>query len=201
MLAPLTSSILLAQDWSLINKLTPLVLDNNDGLGMAIDIDGSVLAIGAWTDDMNETPTRVSEAGAAYVYEKNMSGTWVLQDKVFSPNPESLGYFGHAVAVVGDEVIIGAYNEDTDQNTILNNGRVYIFEKRTNSGYELKQILQAPDGNNGDFFGFTLATSEEHLVVGAHNHRLDLAGNNPLRESGAVYISENKMISGIIYKN
>ena len=65
--------------------------------------------------------------------------TWVQEAYLKAPNAEAYDSFGSSVAVSGDTVAVGAYNEDSNQTTITNGvtasadntassaGAVYIF--------------------------------------------------------------------------
>ncbi len=56
----------------------------------------------------------------------------VTEDYLKSASPESLDFFGNAVAVAGDTVVVGVYGEDSDGSSPANNsasgsGAAYVF--------------------------------------------------------------------------
>jgi FG-GAP repeat protein len=68
--------------------------------------------------------------------------------------------YGRAVAVAGNTAFVGAPRQDNDT------GAVYVFE-RTPDGWVEVQKLVASDATENLFFGFSLATMGNHLLVGA----------------------------------
>jgi hypothetical protein len=69
----------------------------------------------------------------------------------------------------------------TDNTTSSNAGAIFVFEK-TASGWIDKTKLLASDGQDGDRFGYSLAYSDNYLIVGAKD--VDALGSN----SGAAYL-------------
>ncbi|MFZ5797427.1 MAG: hypothetical protein C4563_06890 [Desulfobulbus sp.] len=70
-------------------------------------------------------------------------------------------WFGLSVAISGDTVVIGTYN-----NSIT---PVYVFTKLSSGWTDMTQTakLTASDGTAGDFFGSSVAISGDTIVVGA----------------------------------
>ena len=76
--------------------------------------------------------------------------------------------FGAAVAVDGDTMVVGMPHEENARNI---RGAVYVYGRdvpgdRT-STWNLLQILEAPDGVEGDYFAGSLDIDGDTLVVGA----------------------------------
>ena len=61
-----------------------------------------------------------SASGAAYVYRRNM-GLWEEEAYLKAPNAAANDNYGAAVAISGDTIVVGAYDEDSNQ-TIITNG-------------------------------------------------------------------------------
>lgn len=137
---------------------------NNDGRGD--------YAIGAAYEDVGG----VNEAGRVYLY----SGTNGALLKTFvSPNPVSTGRFGNAVGGLPDaggnglgDVVIGAARENPGGN-LFEAGRAYIFSGTT---YNLMQSLVSPNGENGGYFGTSVAGVDDRdgdgfgdVVIGAQS--------------------------------
>jgi hypothetical protein len=109
---------------------------------------------------------------AAYVYSR-IGSNWILYQTLTAGEPSDS--FGHAVAINGTNIVIGAPNNgDFDQ------GAAYVF---TLAGtlWTQKQKLMKSNGTWGDHFGASVAINGATIVVGA------------LRESntGAVYIFDS----------
>ena len=69
--------------------------------------------------------------------------------------------FGYSVAVSGNTVIVGARHDDDNG---YNSGSAYLFDATT--GAELAKLVSS-DGAAYDFFGCSVAISENTLIIGA----------------------------------
>jgi FG-GAP repeat len=101
--------------------------------------------------------------GAAYLYQKDATGTWQFVKKLVASDRARDDYFGGSVAISGDTVVVGAYGDDIDQ------GSAYIFERDqggANTWGQVKKLL-ASDGAEDDSFGGLVAISGDTVVVGA----------------------------------
>ncbi len=118
--------------------------------------------------------------------------------------------FGYPVAISGNTLVVGAYQEDSSTNSIihgddlsatndsgLENGAVYIF-KRSGLTWALEAYLKAPNNSNEDNFGASVAIDGDTVVVGVSYensntgsiiHGSDLSGtNNSGMVNGAAYV-------------
>ena len=147
-----------------------------DLFGMAVALDKNTLVIGAPSADTSG----FQDSGRAYVYTKENHHFELAQELVAS-NPSSKVYFGVAVAVLGDTIAIGAPYTSDDKAT--QNGSVYIFTRNNNDNkYHETQILTASDGQDMDWFGWSLAMTDDTLVIGAPYD------DNGGSQQGSVYI-------------
>jgi len=92
---------------------------------------------------------------------------WTLttqQQKIQASDKELNDFFGTAVAISGDTVIVGAWKEDT---TAADAGAAYIFTK-TGTTWTQQQKIQASDAQAGDQFGISVSIDGETVVVGAY---------------------------------
>jgi hypothetical protein len=151
-----------------------------DQFGYSVSINGvgDIALIGA-KQDYNVG----GNAGAAYIFSKNVSDIWSQRQKLLSSDIQAGDYFGVSVAIntVGDTAIIGAGGEDTGG---LNAGAAYIFTKNASDIWSQKQKIQASDRQADDFFGYPVAINGvgDIAVVGAGAE--DTGGIN----AGAAYI-------------
>jgi len=106
-------------------------------------------------------------------------------------NPGQDDQFGRSVAVSGDTLIVGAYEEDSDatgvdgignSNGAPNSGAAYIFV-RQGSNWVQQAYLKASDTGAGHEFGISVAISGDIAVVGARQQQNDASGS-----SGAAYV-------------
>jgi hypothetical protein len=103
-------------NWTEIQKLVAPDQFSNDFFGSSVAIDPEPLIEGARAQDKDENGQNLMEAaGAAYIYEKNKSGTWDLVFKAVASDREAGDTFGESVAISGDHAIIMAPLEDEDE--------------------------------------------------------------------------------------
>lgn len=163
--------------------------DADDNLGYSVAVSGDTVVVGAWCEDSNQTvvtngsaasaDNSASYAGAVYVFV--WSGTaWSQQAYLKPPNATSGYYFGEAIAVSWDTIVVGSQMESSGQTTITNgstaptdyarpgSGAAYVFVR---SGVEWAQqaFLKAPNAGSTDHFGWSVAASADTVVVGAYN--------------------------------
>ena len=144
-------------------KLISRDRSDDDELGWSVAVDGDTLVIGALGDDPNNT-------GAAYVFTRDAGG-WSQVGKLTAADRRDDAGFGYAVAVHGDTIVVGAYEED--HGTTSDVGAAYVFTKPANGWAVMNQTarLTASDAAGDDKFGTSVAVHEDTIVVGApENH-------------------------------
>ncbi len=143
----------------------------SDNLGESIDIDGVTVIAGAPDEDSGG-----SSSGAAYIFIHN--GTrWAEQAKLTHSSSQANDRFGVAVAVSGNNAIVGA---DGDDGSGSNAGTAYAFV-RSGASWSTGAALTPSDPLAGDRFGLSVAVSGDTAVVGA-------AHKNGDSSPGAVYV-------------
>jgi hypothetical protein len=183
-----------------------------DVFGYRVAISGDTVVVGAPGEDSNASGVNgnqgnnsLSFAGAAYVFVR--SGTnWSQQAYLKASNPDVEDNFGAAVAVSGDTVVVGAYNEssnatgvngDQTDNSAYHSGAAYVFV-RNGTNWTQQAYLKASNTAAGDefsgFYGGALAISGDTIVVGSSHEGSDGIGvngnqsNDGAPDSGAAYI-------------
>jgi hypothetical protein len=159
--------------------------------GHAIAISGNTMVVGARFD-----PTTASQAGAAFVYvrEGSFGTTWEQQAKLLANDGAVADKFGQSVAISGDTIVVGAYQDDSP---LSNGGSAYVFV-RNGTTWTQQQKLTAGDGTADDEFGNAVAIIGDTLVVGAHF--ADLPSNSAagsayvFARSGTVWTQVQKLI-------
>jgi len=101
-------------------------------------------------------------SGSAYVFTFNGT-TWMEQAKLSASDGAVLDWFGISVAIMGDTIMVGAYNDD-DNGT--DSGSLYVFT-RTGTTWTQQAKLTASDGAANDRFGTSVAIDGDTIVVGA----------------------------------
>ncbi len=167
-----------------------------DQFGVSVAISGTTLVVGAHAEDHDSNGVAGDEVnvGAAYIFQKDQGGTnnWGQVKKLVSSDGATLDFFGHAISISGNTVVVGAYGEAHDTNGDGTDetrvGAAYIFHKDqggTNNWGQLRK-LTAFDGAEGDSFSEdAVSISGGVVVVGAWSD--DNAGGT---NAGAIYIYE-----------
>jgi hypothetical protein len=120
-------------------------------LGYAVAIDGDTVIVGA----PNHTGAAGGNSGAAYVFVRD-NNQWSLRQTLQSDTPGPNQFFGAAVGVEGDTIVVGASGEQIVHSFRRNGVHWSHFERIT-----------APDLLGGEGFGHSLALSDDRLLVGA----------------------------------
>ncbi|MFM8269507.1 MAG: IPT/TIG domain-containing protein, partial [Pseudomonadota bacterium] len=117
------------------------------------------------------------QSGAAYVY-KRTGTTWAQEAYLKASNNNAYDRFGYSLSISGDTIVVGAYEEDSNETTITNgttassnnsngqSGAAYVY-KRTGTTWAQEAYLKASNNKPGDSFGNSLSISGETIVVGA----------------------------------
>jgi len=135
--------------------------DYNDCFGTSLAMIGDNILVGAHGDD-----TTSPNGGAVYLFDGD-SGELIRAFE--NPTPEAGDYFGHRVAAMGDNVLVGAYRDNTAGQYA---GAVYLFDGSTG---DLLQTFLNPNGED-DYFSVSIAAVGDDVLVGAHTtHDLDLS--------------------------
>jgi hypothetical protein len=135
-----------AQTWNQITKsYSPSFALNLlvETYGFTVAMEGNYAIVGAYKCD--------SYKGAAYVLYFNGSN-WTNLGRLTATDRTSDDYFGRSVSISGDNIVIGAYQDD-DNGT--NSGSVYVFTKPATGWTDMTQTakIKPSDGAAYDSFG------------------------------------------------
>lgn len=149
-----------------------------DQLGFSVGISGDTIAVGAWKDNEDGK----TDNGSAYVFERDSGGVgnWGQVAKLVPSDTKTNDWFGFAVDVDGDNVVVGK----PIRNPRAREGNAYIFSRNqggTDNWGESK-VLASPNSAPRDQYGHSVRLDGNNVIVGA---RLDkIAANN----AGAAYL-------------
>lgn len=163
-------------EWTQEAKLLAADREIGDWFGISVDISGTYAVIGA----VEENAAR----GAAYVFERNGSGVWVQVAKLEATIRKASDRFGNSVSISGNNIIVGAYHEDEDENeagNMQNAGSAYIFS-RVAGVWGFSQKIVASDRDTNDYFGYSVAVWEDKIIAGAYHRDIPT-----LSEYGGAY--------------
>ena len=154
--------------WTEEAKLTASDSASQWLFGSGVSISDNTALIGAWANG----------SGAAYIYRFN-DFTWIEEAKLTASDGDNGDHFGYAsVSISGDKAIVGAHRDDTNGT---NSGAAYIYQFDGTSWLETAKLV-ASDGEDFDYFGASVATYGNRIVIGA-----DGDDDNGL-SSGSAYI-------------
>jgi hypothetical protein len=170
-----------------------------DRFATSIAIDGSNVVVGAPSYDVSGG----EDIGAAYIFENGAEIIFFsgLEQVVLDGRFE-FDEFGGAVAIDGETIVIGAINgddvdvvekprtdgngnpvkdEDGEQLVDLvpevqtpNVGLFQIIRRSPTSGFwQVEGSIVLEEGNTGDWFGYSLDTEDNQIIVGAPLRDLD----------------------------
>jgi gliding motility-associated-like protein len=146
----------------------------NENFGQSVSLSENHLVVGAPnTNDFG------LKSGAVYIYELADTGLLINEQKIFSSEQQSFSYFGHAVDIFENQLIVGAIG--TKYN-FLEEGSAYIFNKNSNGNWILEDAYAAFDAASNHRFGNSVALSADDFAIGARDHSENGAS------SGAVYV-------------
>jgi hypothetical protein len=157
-----------------VHSLTFPDAEENDCFGNALAMAGDYLAVGAEADDSSAI-----NAGRVLVYDlggAEPSQPWLtLTQPVAQPN----GYFGTAVALTVDHLVVGAYRDDTAAE---NAGTCYVYHLSGGTPGTPVGTPDKPLPAVADYFGNAVAMGGNTILVAAlHDDRGDI-------ESGCTYV-------------
>jgi hypothetical protein len=151
--------------WTQQQRITSVQwgVTENDRFGQSIDMDDSMLLVGAPGVDVG--------IGAAYVFKINDAGIY-LADQIFNPpsSTQDEGVdpteFGSSVTIGVHTIAVGAEAEDVE---FVDCGSVYVYARsHAVAFFELQQQLVPSDPHRFDHFGRAVAMQDDVVVVGHH---------------------------------
>lgn len=192
--------------WAQQGYLKASNTDPNDLFGQAVSVSDDTLVVGAGSESSaatgvygDQSSNSANNSGAAYVFVRQ-AGTWGQQAYLKASNTESSDFFGEAVSVSRNTIVVGATLESSgaagvDGNQFNNSspgsGAAYVFG-RNGSFWTQQAYLKASNPTPEDFFGVSVAVSDETVIVGAHLEDsiatgVDGSQTNSSTNTGAAY--------------
>ena len=181
-------------------RLTVPGLASFADLGISVDVEGDVVAVGAQYSNAggatNEGAAYVFEKGAAAWSDKTQTGALV---NFYGEADDRLGY-SVAVGASGATIVAGAPADDVGTAPVkFDQGSVVVFNRPAatwgilNGGIEYHEAtLLAPDGVADDSLGYGVAMEGDTIVGGALF--ADVAGRV---SQGAVYVWQGAVLTWI----
>ena len=158
----------------------------SDAFGTSVAINSDTIVVGATGDDVGANGNQ----GSAYVFVRNGT-SWSLQQKLTATDGAAGDNFGNSVAISGDTIVVGAFQDNSRQ------GSAYVFA-RSGPSWTQQQKLTASDAAGSDLLGTSVGISGETIVVGAPGD--DVTSTNQgsayiFVRNGATWIQQQKLIA------
>ncbi|MBP6218808.1 MAG: FG-GAP repeat protein [Oligoflexales bacterium] len=216
-----------SSSWIQEAYIKPPFVSQNDHFGQVLALVSDTLVIGVPDEDSATTgitqgaPSSDDNAslnsGAVYIYKRS-NNSWTLDAYIKANNSGAGDAFGSAVAISEDQstLIVGARNEDSNNNTVTsgstiadNNlgtdvGAVYIF-KRAAGVWAQEAYLKPNNARDGALFGWSVTISQNTVIVGARDESSNQntittgatsgSSDHSLAGAGAVYVFERSGIA------
>ncbi|QDV05547.1 hypothetical protein Poly30_10450 [Planctomycetes bacterium Poly30] len=127
--------------WTRVLRVVPDATSGDRYCGVSVAMDGNTAVIGA---------TQTNQVGAVYHYER-AGGAWSEIERLQPGNLGANATFGHSVAVRGDQLVVGAY-QDTAAGLLA--GSAWTFERVGGSFVPRARLVQS---SPPAFHGFSVA--------------------------------------------
>ena len=146
-----------------INASDPWLLNQ---FGYTVSLNGDTLVIGA--------PFHDSDKGAVYIFSRNQGAApdnadnWGQTQKRMANHAETGDHFGYGLSLNGDQLVVGAPDEDSQGESA---GAVYVFYRNyggtaDNWGQVKKTLVTG--GAAGNKFGWSVSGDSDAALVGAN---------------------------------
>jgi len=146
-------------NWGQVKKLMAPTAENNDAFGMSVAVSGNIAVVGVPGDE-----DAGRDSGSAYVFARNRGGTdnWGQVAKLTAADGNSGHFFGVAVSVSDDVVVVGASHAGA--------GAAYVFQRDLGGLDNWGQVrkLTATDAAGG-FFGQNVSVWGDVALVGKYD--------------------------------
>ncbi|EEW07613.1 hypothetical protein [Vibrio mimicus] len=199
--------------------------EDNFGTSLALSEDGKTLVVGASAEDngfkgiitdgseASDSGTAV-DSGAVYVYTKSNTGTWSQNAYIKGSNTGSGDSFGASISVSdnGKTLAVGASGESNSAKGIIINGSeindvgsaasagaVYLFTKDSSGNWSQIAYLKASNTGMVDYFGKSLALSDDGNLVAVGAYREDNKATGVIIDGSETIDAGTENDSGAVY--
>lgn len=182
--------------------------DAFDLFGWSVAISGNRVIVGAKHESGGSTGVNGNEsdnsqwaAGSVYVFVQS-NGTWSQEAYLKASNASAGDRFGYSVAISGDVIAVGAWNErsasvgvngNQADDSATRSGAAYVF-RYAGGNWAQEAYLKASNTDAEDLFGVAIGVSGDLVVVGATRESSASTGVNGIQSdnsasgSGAAYV-------------
>lgn len=144
--------------WGLESKLVPTDLQAGDWFGFSLAAGRNLLAVGAPRDDVSG-----ESAGCVRLLRRGTEG-WEVAATLRPPPGSITTWFGYAVAIDGDRLLVGAPGDDGGAR---NGGAAFLYQ-RVRGDWTLRAILRPSEPESESLFGSSVALRGDLALVGRY---------------------------------
>ncbi len=167
--------------WGLVKKVTSTNSVIAEHFGTVVSVNADTLAVGT----PFETFSNIVNAGAAFVLGRNQGGSnnWGQVTKLTLVGAATQDHFGAAIAISGDNLLVGAPLVDLGGTNDAGAAYVYSRNQGGTNQWGLVKKLTSPSYATNDHFGASVALDNGVAVVG-----VPLADGGNGVDAGAAYL-------------
>ncbi|ENM5926685.1 hypothetical protein ILY70_002703 [Vibrio mimicus] len=199
-------------------------VDDNFGASVAVSEDGNTLTVGSWFEDNSVTGIVVdgsevtdlgtaNNSGAVYLFSRD-AGIWSQSVYVKGSNTGTSDGFGESLSVSdnGKTFAVGSPGENNsakgiiingseinDVGSAMNAGAVYLFTKDSSGNWSQIAYLKASNTGMVDYFGKSLALSDDGNLVAVGAYREDNKATGVIIDGSETIDAGTENDSGAVY--
>lgn len=136
--------------------------------GGSLGISDGMLAVGSFRNEYNTDGSFSghTDSGSVSLYKLTENSPARSTAFLKSPVPVQSGYFGWSVDMQGNQLLVGAYQEDSER--AADSGAAYLFEISEDGKPTLIERFTHPQAKASDRFGTSVGVSGRNLIIGAN---------------------------------
>lgn len=185
--------------WTQQAYIKASVPGEQDFFGSSVGISGDSIVVGAPLEDSaatgvngNQNNNTSTESGAAYVFTRS-DVTWRQEAYLKAGNTGKDDFFGSAVAIAGETVVVGAPQESGSgagapaDNSLYHAGAAYVF-RRSGGVWNSPQYVKPSQPQTDALFGAVVSATEDTVLVASPYGSARSPGGELVSSSGLVSI-------------
>jgi FG-GAP repeat/Secretion system C-terminal sorting domain len=142
--------------------------ENLQRFGVSVDISANTVIIGSDLDSSYTNANIKTNAGSAYIFQKQADNTWKQMQKLLASDRQIGDNFGIKVKISKNTCFVSAYKNGYNANGVdllSKSGSVYVFQRQSNDSWLQTQKLVASDRKTDDEFGDCIDISGDYALV------------------------------------
>jgi hypothetical protein len=166
--------------WTQQQRIAASNGEAGDNFGASVSIWGDSIIVGAYSEASNATgvggnqsDNSLGSCGAAYVFTRS-AGVWSQQAYLKAMTASASLFFGYAVAIHENTVVVGAFGADIN---LADSGAVYVYF-RTGSTWAHQQTLLGGVQTASDLSAISVAIYGDTIVFGSRFEDSSTSGVN-----------------------